>query len=736
MLHNIPFELRQLDQWVVSSGAAGPDGQPSKEPLNPRTGSHASVTDPCTWSTFEEARHCGHPLKGFVLSPDDPFTIIDLDAPQTPEQEARHSKIYETFQTYAELSQSGKGIHLICRGSVPRGARRDKVEVYSSGRYMICTGNVLRAAPVADCQTLLDILFNELGGATPSTSLEQVTGSLTDDEVLTMATEAANADKFSQLWNGEWEGRWPSQSEADFALLSMLGFYTEDNEQVRRLFRRCALGQRPKATKNNRYLDYALEKIRAKAPPVVDLTQFLGRLDKTETHGDEVPTVAGQPPHLFPPGLIGEIADYILASSYSPVPTIALATAIGLCAGIAGRSYNISGLGLNQYIIVVAKTGRGKDAIATGIDNLVAAVQTTVPMIDRFMGPAVFSSGQALIRFLDKKPCFLSVVGEFGITLNRICAANANSAEKMLKQVLLDAYNKSGFNKVMRESVFADDEKNTKIVQAPNITILGETSPEKLFNALGGDTINDGFLPRFMIFEYDGLVPEENENAGHPPSPELTEKLAALASVALAAEQNRNFIPVNQVPEANLLLRAFKREQRDIINSSNNDDISEIWNRAHLKALKLAALVAVGVNPHAPVVTEENAKWAIDLMRQDATRMHARFAAGDVGTGDTRMEADVLRALVDWQRMSLATKAGYEVSEKIIKSGLVPLRYLRKRCRLLTAFRTHRFGASAALALTLKNMAEAGDITEVGAAQVKREFGYDGALYGKGQKDS
>ena len=733
MLHNIPFELRSLDQWVVASGAAGPDGKPSKEPLNPRTGARASVTDPDTWATFEEARHCGHPLKGFVLSPDDPFTIIDLDAPETPEQEARHAKIYEAFQTYAELSQSGHGIHLICRGSVPKGARRDKVEVYSSGRYMICTGNVLRAAPVADCQALLDILFAELGGASDSTSLQQVTGTLTDDEVLTMATEAVNAAKFSQLWNGVWEGQWPSQSEADFALLSMLGFYTEDNEQVRRLFRRCALGQRAKATKNNRYLDYALEKIRAKAPPMVDLTPFLGRLGTTEdAHGDGAPMVTDEPPHLFPPGLIGEIADYILASSIRPVPEMALAAAIALCAGIAGRSYNISGTGLNQYLILVAPTGRGKEGMATGIDNLVAAVQSTVPMIDRFIGPAAFASGQALVRVLDKQPCFVSVLGEVGLLLQQICAPNANGAQVMLKKVLLDAYGKSGFSKVMRESVYSDTDKNTKVVQAPNITLLGETSPEKLFNALGGEAISEGLLPRFIVFEYDGPRPPQNEQPNQPPSPALVDQLAALASVALAAEQNRNFVPVTVSPQADAILRAFNRECDEIINSASHDQTREVWNRAHLKVLKLSALVAVGINPHQPVVSEKAAQWAADLVRKDSTRLHTRFAAGDVGTGDTRMEADVLRALADWSRLPVATKRGYKVSDKLLKSGLVPLRFLRQRCRLLTSFRNHRFGASAALTSTLKNMVEAGEVTEIGAAQVKRDFGFDGPLFCEG----
>jgi primase-polymerase (primpol)-like protein len=56
------------------------------------------------------------------------------------------------------------------------------------------------------------------------------------------ASGAANGQKFSKLWAGEWQGSYPSQSEADAALCSILAFYVgPDTERIDRLFRRSGL---------------------------------------------------------------------------------------------------------------------------------------------------------------------------------------------------------------------------------------------------------------------------------------------------------------------------------------------------------------------------------------------------------------------------------------------------------------------------------------------------------------
>ena len=63
---------------------------------------------------------------------------------------------------------------------------------------------------------------------------------LIDEEVLELAKDAKNAAKFEALWRGDISG-YASRSEADQALVSLLAFFTQDEEQLDRLYQRSGL---------------------------------------------------------------------------------------------------------------------------------------------------------------------------------------------------------------------------------------------------------------------------------------------------------------------------------------------------------------------------------------------------------------------------------------------------------------------------------------------------------------
>lgn len=245
---NIPKELRERPQWCLADNDKAPriaiEGLP-----------YAKTNDPSTWRTFDEAsalavQHGMH--IGYMLHESDPYTCIDMDVKDTTPTEhiERFEKIVATFDSYTERSRSGKGLHVWAEGKIGRGRKRDGVELYSQERFIICTGDTYNDHPISKRQELLGILANEMR---PSTSTElQLDGDASPNWALA-AHAVEDTGELGRLFKGDWQERYPSQSEADLALIKLLLPHTDSPRECWMTFRLSKLGERDKADRH----DYA-----------------------------------------------------------------------------------------------------------------------------------------------------------------------------------------------------------------------------------------------------------------------------------------------------------------------------------------------------------------------------------------------------------------------------------------------------------------------------------------------
>jgi primase-polymerase (primpol)-like protein/energy-coupling factor transporter ATP-binding protein EcfA2 len=300
----IPEELTSLRQWVVWRYTQRGERW-TKEPLSPHSGLGADTTDASTWSSFEEAKEVYWACRsdgdqivagiGFVFREGGDYCGIDLDKCR----DAKSGKldkwailILRLLSSYTEVSPSGKGVKVWCRGSIPfaegkGGARRavakiaqlaalspgaqGELECYQRSRYFAVTGLRLdavaghalpatpqeRTAQLAKLHRLCFSADNALSPttaprpspdeeATTPTEEQQEGNNLDGDEIVRLAGKARNGAKFERLWQGKWEGDYASQSEADQALAGLLAFWCgKDAGKMDALFRESAL-YRPK----------------------------------------------------------------------------------------------------------------------------------------------------------------------------------------------------------------------------------------------------------------------------------------------------------------------------------------------------------------------------------------------------------------------------------------------------------------------------------------------------------
>lgn len=718
-LLNIPAELRDRTQWV----SAGAD----KVPINPRTKSFADPTDPTTWGTFEEAITAGYKYIGYVLHHSDPYTIIDLDNkpenPAPPEELERQAAMIEHFASYTERSASGRGAHIIIRGTIPKGARRGHTEVYSDARYMICTGDVIRALPIVDRQDMLTNMYSQLAPTSYVDLGADGPEEYTDREIHERALNAENGEKYNMLTLNEvdWQAHYPSQSEADLALLSMYAYYSKNNAQCERLFLSSPLGRRDKASRPdyiNRMLRIARTKQHENEVPAVDFKLSLETMTTIAARADpDVPACDAYDPYSFPPGLIGQIAEYTMRTSIRPVKEIALATAISMMAGIAARTYNTTTRsGLNLYTIMLAKTGCGKEAAQGAIERLVSALRNTVPAVNEFLGPAHFASGQAIVKTLNERPCFLSVLGEIGITLKTWCDPRANASEQLIRRVLLDCYGKSGAQNAIRPHAYSDKEKNTSLIQAPNLSILGESVPDTFYGEMDINQISSGLIPRFLVIEYEGERPDMNEGTDIEPDPVMLQTLADLATTVIMAKHNNAHHVVPMTPGAMRALRAFNARCDDAMREHPDDVHQQLWNRAHLNAMRLATLCAVGENHRNPMVNEDAAHWAIGIVQHSVSRVLYRFQTDDVGRASP--DGPIANAITAYARMTDKQRMSNGASKAAAAAGVIPFKYFKTRLRQVRVFRDDRRGVRAALEDALRGQVDCGVLAPLSRAQL------------------
>jgi hypothetical protein len=681
---NIPALLQARPNWLVWRETTIED-RVTKVPYSIYDGMECAVTDrrklgsfKLAIETYERWQQTTHERLGigFSFFEGEGITGCDIDPnKQTGQWTEFQCEVYNMFpDTYCEWSPSGKGVHVIMEGEVPTGKRSNGVELYSSMRYFTFTGNLVEGRPVklADYDEQAHLLWQRLGGGNEADlTVYDQPQSIDDQTVYERIAQSAVGKDFEQLWQGNWKDKYESQSLADQALTNYLQFATHNVDQIKRLFWMSALGKRKKAHRPG-YLELNIRKSFDLTPPPVDLSELQANaakliqaaLEKPEAVPPLTENVKPEPnkivnPYTFPPGLMGELASYLYYQSPRPIAEVALAGAMALMGGFCGRAYNIGGAGLNVYILLLAKTGTGKDAIANGIDRLFAQMMTMpdgvmprFPAIHEFRGPSEIASGQGLMTYiagpskgkkddgerLARKHSFVMVTGEFGYRMQQMASPRASTSELALQRNLLDLYTRSGHMATLGGTAYADIDKSVDAMRAPAVSIFAETTPSTFWEGIEERQIKNGLLPRFLMVDYSGKIVSLNEEPIYNANEDLLNRLCDMLQIVMDMNRQNNVINVQFTPDAKKASRDFGLYCDDLNNATESEVIIGIWSRANLSISKLASLVAVGVNPYNPVIDMNIWTWARNIVVTACHTLLKAFQSGKLSANRQEIE--------------------------------------------------------------------------------------------------
>lgn len=165
---NLPSLLKEKKQWVLWKLEEKKNNKKTKVPYQ-INGYGAKSNDSSTWASYDEVskilENDNGIYSGIGFMFNDDVIGIDFDhIVQDGVIQPEFREWVEKFGSYAELSQSGTGIHILTLGKIPGEKRRkEPVEIYTKERFFVMTGNLIdeKFRDIKENQPVLEELYKE-----------------------------------------------------------------------------------------------------------------------------------------------------------------------------------------------------------------------------------------------------------------------------------------------------------------------------------------------------------------------------------------------------------------------------------------------------------------------------------------------------------------------------------------------------------------------------------------------
>ena len=248
-----PDSLVALPIWILWRLEPDKAGRMTKVPYAGKYDGHASSSNPKTWATFDtvwekftkSVDHFGG--VGICVQKPDRLLFIDLDhcvdENHEPSEIAR-DVVSRMKDQFVEVSQSGRGLHILMLGEIPKSFKNSEngVEMYDDRRFVSLTGRaVCKGEPHEDADAVRYVWETYRKPEQEKIIVRHTVSDLERDDRW-IIDHAMKRGVFRDLFEGMWRGIYGSQSEADLALCNLLAFWCDCRpDQMDRIFRASGL---------------------------------------------------------------------------------------------------------------------------------------------------------------------------------------------------------------------------------------------------------------------------------------------------------------------------------------------------------------------------------------------------------------------------------------------------------------------------------------------------------------
>jgi len=327
---------------------------------------------------------------------------------------------------------------------------------------------------------------------------------------------------------------------------------------------------------------------------------------------------------MRPPGLVGEICDWINSTALCRQPFLTLGCALAFCGSLFGRKVTEkTGARTNLYCMGVGDSSSGKNWPPGQIRKLCLQAGA----LDLLGGETV-ASDAGIEERIHRFPATLFLWDEIGFLL-RSLKANRDTHKTGVVPLLMRLYSSSGSTFTGRE--YADAEKQRRIIQ-PCCCIYGSSTPDRFLEGISESELSDGWLSRCLVFRVeDNQPPKSRDRCNDPPPKEVCELVSKWfrrrikpknedldsyavvhggANSATLQPPTQLFVP--STDEAERLLISLDNTAREI--GAKDKRSKYLWLKAEENARKVALIIAAGLNYEHPEITWQVAEYACNLI--------------------------------------------------------------------------------------------------------------------------
>jgi hypothetical protein len=345
-------------------------------------------------------------------------------------------------------------------------------------------------------------------------------------------------------------------------------------------------------------------------------------------------------------GVLGEMRDWILATSPYPNRRMAVMAAFAALSGTTARHlYTPTGLGLGLVMAMLARTTVGKDAPLSAVAKILYAAG-----LGHMSQPAksftVSGFEQSLI---DSNGACVATGDEIGENLlARILSKKAMPHETMMKTFIMEATGQQDSSPPFALTKRGrNGSKDLAPIQALNgilFTMLGASTPGKFFETLSNGNVSDGLLGRVLTINADPKPEESEAPFIHVPDG-VVAALRAITEIGDTGELNLDGLPgyerkrARWTPEGSARYRLLGKQIDALL--ATEPPYEELYGRAKANALVLATLLAISRDHAAPVVDASDIDQGAAMVMESIAATIAGLGDATGGTDYGRMVRDI-----------------------------------------------------------------------------------------------